>query len=64
MKISEVVFFGFTQKELEDIRKGTGRNGNEEFDPGFTQEVADIVGADAVTLIQPSGQISLVKVGE
>lgn len=63
MKINEVVFFGFTQKELGDIRKGTSRSGNEEFDPGFTQEIADVIGVDVMTLIQPGGQISLIKAG-
>lgn len=61
MKINEVVFFGFTRKELEDIRRGTGRDSEDEFDLGFTQEITDVVGADAITLIQPGGQISIIK---
>lgn len=64
MKINEVVFFGFTQKELEEIRKGTSRSGNEEFDLGFTQEIADLIGVDVMTLIQPGGQVALIKAGE
>lgn len=64
MKINEVVFFGFTQKELEEIRKRTSRSGNEEFDLGFTQEVADATGVDLITLIRPGGQVALIKAGE
>lgn len=61
MKINEVVFFGFTQKELEEIRKGTSRSGNEEFTSDFAQEVADMVGMDVVTYFQPGGQVALIK---
>lgn len=61
MKINEVVFFGFTQKELEEIRKETKRTGNEEFTSDFAQEVADMVGMDVVTYFQPGGQVALIK---
>ena len=64
MKINEVVFFGFTQKELGAIRKQTGKTAAEELDLGFVQDVADIAGADVMTLIQAGGQIALIKAGE
>lgn len=64
MKIKEIVFFGFNRSELRQIRRGTGKSGEEDYSEDFTQEVADIVGVDILTLIQPDGQISLIKAGE
>lgn len=63
MKINDIVFFGFTRKELGAIRKQTGKTG-EEFNLGFTQEAADVVGVDVLTVIQPGGQVALIKAGE
>ena len=31
---------------------------------GFTQEAADVVGVDVLTVIQPGGQVALIKAGE
>ena len=64
MKINDIVFFGFTRKELGAIRKQTGKTGEEEFNLDFTQEAADVVGVDVLTVIQPGGQVSLIRAGE
>lgn len=64
MKINDIIFLGFTRKELGAIRKQTGKTGEEEFSLDFTQEVADVVGVDVLTVIQPGGQVSLIKAGE
>ena len=63
MKINEVRFLGFNRNELRAIRKQTGKSGEDELTVCFTQEVADIIGADvAVFIIQ--GSTAIVKSGE
>lgn len=64
MKTKEIVFRGFNRSELRQIKKRIGKSGEEDCNMNFVQEVADIVGADVFTLIQPDGQISLIKAGE
>ena len=64
MKINDIVFFGFTRKELGAIYKQTGKTEEEEFDPSFIQEATDVVGVDVFVFIQPGGQVSLIKAGE
>lgn len=63
-KINEVVFYGFTNKELETIRDKTGKTGEDEFNMAFTQEVSDLLGFDVLTIIQPGGRVNLMKAGE
>lgn len=63
-KINEVVFYGFTNKGLERIRKETGKTGEDEFNVEFTQQVSDLLEVDVITIIQPGGRVSLMKAGE
>lgn len=63
-KINEVLFYGFTNKELERIRKEIGKTGEDEFNMAFTQEVSDLLGFDVLTIIQPGGRVDLMKAGE
>lgn len=63
MKIKEVMFYGFSKTELEQVRKETGRDSEEEYTPVFAQEVADAVQADVITITCPDGRILLVKGG-
>lgn len=64
MKINDIDFYGFTRKELGAIRKQTGKTGEEEFALDFIQKAADVVGVNVLTVIQPGGQVSLIKRGE
>lgn len=63
MKLKDAVFWGFTTKELEKVRKVKGQ-GEEEVVFSDSQEIADIVEADVMTMITPGGQITFIKVGE
>lgn len=63
MKINEIEFYGFSRAELEQVRKETGKDGEEEYDILFSREVADVIGSDVMTLIRPGGTIALIKGG-
>lgn len=63
MKLKDAVFWGFTTKELEKVRKVKGQ-GEEEVVFSDSQEIADIVEADVMTMITPGGQITFIKAGE
>ncbi|MCI6140434.1 MULTISPECIES: hypothetical protein [Clostridium] len=63
MKINEVRFLDFNRTELRAIRKETGKTGEEELTVGFTQDVADIIGADVAVFIM-QGTTAIVKAGE
>lgn len=63
MKLKDAVFWGFTTKELEKVRKVKGA-GEEEMTFSDSQEIEDIVGADVMVLITPGGQITFIKAGE
>lgn len=64
MKLKDIVFFGFTQKELAAIRKATGEDEDQEYTISLAQEIADVVGSDVATLILPGCNLALVKMGE
>ena len=62
MKLKEAVFCGFTKKELSRIREAKG-SGEREVSLTDSQDIADIVEADVMTMITPGGQITeLIKV--
>lgn len=63
MKLKDVTFWGFTQEELKQIRKEKG-SGEEEITLITSQDIADIVGFDVITIIAPGGQIAIMKAGE
>lgn len=63
MKLKDAVFWGFTTKELEKVRKVKG-NEDREITFSDSQEIADIVEANAMTIIAPGGQIAFIKAGE
>lgn len=63
MKLKDAVFWRFTTKELEKVRKVKGQ-GEEEVVFSDSQEIADIVEADVMTMITPGGQITFIKAGE
>lgn len=63
MKLKDAVFCGFTKKELEKVRKAKGL-GEREISLTDSQDIADIVEADVMTMITPGGQIIFIKAGE
>lgn len=63
MKLKDATFWGFTKKELEQVRKVKG-SGEREISLTDSQDIADIVEADVMTMITPGGQIAIIKVGE
>lgn len=63
MKLKDAVFCGFTKKELEKVRKVKG-SGEREVSLTDSQDIADIVEADVMTMITPGGQIAFIKAGE
>lgn len=63
MKLKDAVFWGFTKKELEKVRKVKGL-GEREISLTDSQDIADIVEADVMTMITPGGQIAFIKAGE
>lgn len=64
MKLNDVVFYGFTREELEDIHRETGLIGEEEFFLGFEKKVSSVVGIGVITIIFSDGQIAMIKGGE
>ncbi len=60
MKLKDVVFWGFTAAEMEQIR-AAGGDGEKEYTIGFGQKVSDLIGADILTMITPGGNVSLFK---
>ena len=63
MKLKDATFWGFTKKELEQVRKVKG-SGEREVSLTDSQDIADIVEADVMTMLTPDGQITFIKVGE
>lgn len=63
MKLKDATFCGFTKKELEKVRKVKG-SGEREISLTDSQDIADIVEADVMTVIRPDGQIAIIKAGE
>ena len=63
MKLKDAVFYGFTKKELSRIREAKGL-GEREISLTDSQDIADIVEADVMTMITPGGQITFIKAGE
>ena len=63
MKLKDAGFYGCTKKELGKVRraKGSGERGVSLTD---SQDIADIVEADVMTMITPGGQITFIKAGE
>lgn len=60
MKLKDAIFYGFTDEDLEEIRKIKGTSENE-ITFSDSQDIADIVGFDVATLIVPGGQIVFIK---
>ena len=63
MKLKDATFWGFTKKALEQVRKVKG-SGEREVSLTDSQDIADIVEADVMTMLTPDGQITFIKVGE
>ena len=63
MKLKDATFCGLTKKELEKVRKVKG-SGEREISLTDSQDIADIVEADVMTVIRPDGQIAIIKAGE
>lgn len=63
MKLKDAVFYEFTKKELARIREAKG-SGEREVSLTDSQDMADIVKADVITMITPGGQIAFIKAGE
>ena len=63
MKLKDATFWGFTKKELEQVRKVKG-SGEREISLTDSQDIADIVEVDVMKVIRPDGQIAIIKVGE
>ena len=63
MKLKDSIFFGFSQEELEAVRRVKG-NGDREMAFSDFQGITDIVGANVMVLIIPGKQIVIIKAGE
>lgn len=63
MKLKDNVFWGFTKEELEEVRKVKGA-GDRQVSLADSQDIADIVGTDVMTIIVPGGKIAFIKAGE
>lgn len=63
MKLKDATFWGFTKKELSRIHEAKG-SGEREVSLTDSQDIADIVEADVMTMITPGGQITFIKAGE
>ncbi len=61
--LKDIILVGFSEKEREAIRKVGGSEDNE-FSLESSQAFADAVGCDVLTVIQPGGNIAIVKAGE
>lgn len=61
MILREIAFLGFSDMELAEIRKGTGRSPEDDFDYNFVQQVADVMGVDIAVAFQPGTGIILIK---
>lgn len=60
MYISDITFVGYTQKELETIRRYVQRNDLCCVDPVFIQDIADMTGRDAGFMIHPGGKYTMI----
>lgn len=63
MKLKDVIFAGFTKEELAEIRKVKG-TGEGEMSLTDSQDIADIIGSDVMSVIVPGGQAAIIKAGE
>ena len=63
MKLKDATFWGFTKKELAQVRK-VKESGERKISLTDSQDIADIVEADVMTMITPGGQITFIKAGE
>ena len=63
MKIKDARFLGFTEKEQKEVCRLSNVDGEEEMFLNYGQMVADLIGADVGTMIQPGGKVSLIKLG-
>ena len=59
MKLKDAIFYGFTDEDLEEIRKVKGAGEEEAI--AASQDIADIVGAYVITMILPGFQITFIK---
>ena len=60
MKLKDAIFCGFTDEDLEEIRKAKGA-GENEITFSDSQDIADIIGVDVITMILPGFQITFIK---
>lgn len=63
MKLKDVIFVGFTKEELAEIRKVKG-TGEGKMSLTDSQDIADVIGSDVMTIIVPGGQVAIMKAGE
>ena len=59
MKLKDAIFYGFTDEDLEEIRKVKGAG--EEDAIAASHDIADIIGVDVITMILPGFQITFIK---
>lgn len=59
MKLKDAIFYGFTDEDLEEIRKAKGAGEEDALDS--SQDIADIIGSDVITMILPGLQITFIK---
>ena len=59
MKLKDAIFYGFTDEDLEEIRKVRGAGEEEAI--AASHDIADIIGVCIFTMILPGGQITFIK---
>ncbi len=59
LQLSEIQFAGFTRQERRMIDRYIEKHGIREYTFSVVQEIADLIGRDVGTMIEPSGAIKL-----
>ena len=59
LQLSEIQFSGFTRQERRMIDRYIEKHGIREYTFSVVQEIADLIGRDIGTMIEPSGAIKL-----